>query len=129
MEFSPYQRQHKTFVSITTSYKFQGKVFQNGCEKNYWDAYSIALVYTCCLTPSFTIHSVDRCGRITASVCNPAVSSELLLEVYQWSTEGTKLDDIIERLRLRTVPRNYVQTIHTWTEDTMFLMSILSKLT
>ena len=33
---------------------------------------------------------------------------------------GAKLDDIIERLRLQTVPRNYMQTIHTWTEGTMF---------
>ena len=54
------------------------------------------LVHTCCLTPLFTVYLVDSCGRITASVCNPAVSSELLQEVHKWNTEGSKLDDVIE---------------------------------
>ena len=58
--------------------------------------------------------SVDDNGRIIARVTNPAVSSTLLQEVYQWNKEGATIDDIIERLRLRTVPSEYVGTIHTW---------------
>ena len=45
---------------------------------------------------------------------NPAVSSPLLQEVYQWTKECATIDDVIERLRLRTVPSEYVGTIHTW---------------
>ena len=58
--------------------------------------------------------SVDDNGRIIARVTNPAVSSTLLQEVYQWNKEGATINDIIERLRLRTVPSEYVGTIHTW---------------
>ena len=55
-------------------------------------------------------------GRITAVVKNTVVCSELLREVSQWNAEGANIDDVIEQLRLRTVPSNYTSTIHSWTE-------------
>ncbi|XP_065893229.1 uncharacterized protein [Dysidea avara] len=57
---------------------------------------------------------LERDGRVVARVRNPAVNSDLLREVYQWNEEGATIDDVIERLRLRTVPPKYVGTIHTW---------------
>ena len=58
---------------------------------------------------------VERDG-VVARVRNPAVNSELLQEVYKWNMEGTTMDDVIERLRLRTVPSKYTGSIHSWTD-------------
>jgi len=70
---------------------------------------------------------VDDNGRIIARVVNPAVSSALLQEVYQWNKEGATIDDVIERLRLRTAPSEYVGTIHTWIEGmTVFKLTMFT---
>ena len=67
---------------------------------------------------------MERDGRVVARVRNPAVNSDLLREVYQWNEEGATIDDVIERLRLRTVPPKYVGTIHTWIDGkTAFKMT------
>ena len=58
---------------------------------------------------------VERDG-VVARVRNPAVNSELLQEVYKWNMEGATMDDVIERLRLRTVPSKYTGSIHSWTD-------------
>ena len=51
-------------------------------------------------------------GTITALLPHHAVSPELLGELSKWNFEGASLDDVIERLRLQTVPSGY--KIHTW---------------
>jgi len=83
-----------------------------------------------CASTSYCV-SVDDNGRIIARVTNPAMNSALLQEVYQWNKEGATIDDVIERLRLRTVPSEYVGTIHTWIDGmamvklTMFTVSCI----
>ena len=56
-------------------------------------------------------------GNISAALHNPAISGELLGEIDSWYTQGATIDDVIERLRLRTVPPGY--TIHSWIEGVM----------
>ena len=58
---------------------------------------------------------MERDG-VVARVRNPAINSELLQEVYKWNMEGATMDDVIERLRLRTVPSKYTGSIHSWTD-------------
>ena len=43
---------------------------------------------------------------------NAAISKDLLLEIQQWQTKGASEDDVISRLRTRTVPPGYL--IHPW---------------
>jgi hypothetical protein len=43
---------------------------------------------------------------------NPAVGAALLKEILLWKLEGCSNDDVITRLRQRTVPEGY--TIHPW---------------
>ena len=47
-----------------------------------------------------------------AEIPNPAVSTELLREILFWQSEGATMNDIIVRLRQRTVPPGY--TPHTY---------------
>ena len=51
---------------------------------------------------------------VSALESNPAIVTELLREIKKWYSEGATTDDIIERLRLQTVPPGY--TFHSWTE-------------
>ena len=53
-------------------------------------------------------------GTVTTLESNTAISTELLSEIKKWYTEGATNDDVIERLRLRTVPPGY--PIHSWIE-------------
>ena len=46
-----------------------------------------------------------------------AVSPVLIAEIQKWYSNGAEEDDVIERLRLRTVPPGY--KIHTWIEGTL----------
>ena len=55
---------------------------------------------------------MERDG-VVARVRNPAVNFELLQEVYKWNMEGATMDDVIERLRLRTVPSKCTGSIHS----------------
>ena len=57
---------------------------------------------------------VDENGAITTLLPNHAISPELLGDLNKWKSEGANLDDVIEWLRLQTVPPSY--QIHTWTE-------------
>ena len=50
----------------------------------------------------------NKDGDVTAVLLNPAISVELL-EIKKWYAEGATIDDVIERLRLRTVPLGYSQ--------------------
>ena len=38
--------------------------------------------------------------------------SDVLSEIFAWKQEGATLDDVVTRLRVRTVPSGY--TIHNW---------------
>ena len=51
-------------------------------------------------------------GDITAEIPSDAVSKSLLLEIEEWMKEGAKYDDIICRLRPKTVPPGYPYS--TW---------------
>ena len=53
-------------------------------------------------------------GHVAAVQPNPAITDELLGDIKVWYDEGATSDDVIERLRLRTVPTGYA--IHSWTE-------------
>lgn len=64
----------------------------------------------------FTHVCLDADGKFTACVPNPAVDADLLKKVHSWIRAGAIIDDVIERLRLETVPTGY--TFRTWTEGT-----------
>ena len=67
---------------------------------------------TCCNL--FFIYVDVKDGNITAVLSNPAVTLDLLSEIKSWHEEGATVNDVVERLRLRTVPHGY--TIHSWIE-------------
>lgn len=48
---------------------------------------------------------------MVAATPNPAVSTELLLEIMHWQREGATINDVCARLRQRTVPPGY--SFHT----------------
>ena len=58
------------------------------------------------------MYTAEKNGNIKAKVPNPAVDSNLLCEILSWNREDISVDDIIERLRVRTVPIGY--TPHSW---------------
>ena len=60
----------------------------------------------------FCVIAVERGLVIEAEVPNPAVSKELMKEIMKWRQEGCTMDDVIGRLRKRTVPSGY--SYHTW---------------
>ena len=60
------------------------------------------------------MHVGGKDGSVSALESNPAISTELLREIKKWYAEGATTDDVIERLRLQTVPPGY--TFHNWTE-------------
>jgi len=67
----------------------------------------------------------DVGGCVTAVEPNPAVGSELLSEIKVWYEEHATTDDVIERLRLRTVPSGYA--IHSWTEGKAIQVLTLAR--
>ena len=70
---------------------------------------SCLLLLLLCVGPA-TIHSVYL-GTADGSVCskraNPAVPPALMTEISQWAEAGVSMDDVVERLRTRTVPPGY----------------------
>ena len=52
-------------------------------------------------------------GQVVAEVPNPAVPTTLLEEILNWKMQGATTKDVLERLRVRTVPMGY--SPHTWT--------------
>ena len=62
----------------------------------------------------FDFHTDLKNGNITAVLLNPAVTLDLLSEINSWHEEGATVNDVVECLRLRTVPLGY--TIHSWIE-------------
>ena len=57
-------------------------------------------------------------GSITAENPNPAVPVATK-EIMDWKKSGATEDDIIGRLRIRTVPNGY--PIHPWSPDSGIL--------
>ena len=51
-------------------------------------------------------------GGITAEIPNPAVSGVILRDIQRSKEEKCSEEDIITRLRLRTIPAGY--NYHTW---------------
>ena len=60
------------------------------------------------------MHTDTEDGCVNAVQPNHAITTELLGKIKIWYSEGATTDDVIERLRLRTVPSGYA--IHSWTE-------------
>ena len=56
-------------------------------------------------------------GRLVAQSPNPAISCSLLAEVCKWMNEKASLEDVVVRLRPRTVPNGY--EYHTWKAGTI----------
>ena len=54
--------------------------------------------------------------NVIAEVFNPAVPSDLLVEMWELASDGICQKDIIDRLRPRTVLAGY--SFHTWKEGT-----------
>ena len=58
--------------------------------------------------------TVAKDGKVTAKVKNPAVTEEVLKSVYSWMMEVTIREDIIIRLRQKTVPSG--NSYHYWSQ-------------
>ena len=59
--------------------------------------------------------TASKDGRITAKKPNPAVPVATLKEIMEWKKSGATEDDIIGRLRIRTVPNGY--PTHRWSDS------------
>ena len=69
-------------------------------------------IHVTCLLCHY-VHVVLPDENIGAEHHNPAVSSDVLKEIWEWKQQGATLEDVIDRLRSRTVPPGYVP--HPWT--------------
>ena len=49
-------------------------------------------------------------GTIVAEKPNPAISSDVIKEIYTWMSQGASFADVVDRLRSRTVPPGYAYT-------------------
>ncbi len=55
----------------------------------------------------YILFSASSDGKILGEIPNPAVSEELLLEISHMMRDGICWNDIVNRLRPRTVPAGY----------------------
>ena len=69
----------------------------------------VLLIEVCC-----KLHLGGKDGIIEAEVVNRAVPTKVLKEILTWKGEGCTIDDIVTRLRNRTVPSGYAH--HMWSE-------------
>ena len=67
---------------------------------------------TCSYTVTCIMYFIVDNGKIVAVEFNPAVSDDLINEIFNWRRHGIVQSDIINRLRARTVPAGY--PIHPW---------------
>lgn len=56
--------------------------------------------------------TVNRDGSVAAEQPDGAVSEATLLKILDWKRTGASMDEIIDMLRMQTVPAGY--TIHPW---------------
>ena len=54
-------------------------------------------------------------GSILALTQNPAVPLSTLQDIQNWKRTGVSDEDVVDRLRARTVPAGY--PYHKWTQD------------
>jgi len=66
------------------------------------------------------IHVGDANEQLTARVPNSAVHADLLKQVHGWLESGVTNDNVVDRLRLKTVPAD--STFHIWVEGTIYLL-------
>ena len=121
MEFSQHKGQHKANFNSTDSCRCSSKVFTNGFQEikrnDFTHRYGIShkmrpvlFGYNLLdLGESRNVIVVCSDGSISALIPNPAVSAGLLNEIHSWQRP---IEDVIERLRLRTVPPGY--TVSKW---------------
>ena len=64
------------------------------------------------ITYSFHHAIVNTDGSISAKCPDRAVSHSILKEIFEWKRSGVSMDDIVDRLRSRTVPSG--NPIHPW---------------
>lgn len=69
-------------------------------------------------------------GTIVAQKHNPAVPADVLRNIYDWMEQGATFEDVIDRLRPRTVPSGY--TYSNWksgmVDINFFLVRVLQDL-
>jgi len=65
-------------------------------------------------------------GTVVAELANEAVPQSVLHDIWNWREQGISKEDILHRLRTRTVPPGY--TFHTWKSGTYMLRLALMKL-
>ena len=65
----------------------------------------------CCVFVIFVIVKLPN-GTVVAESHNPAVPQYILNEIYSWMEQGACMEDVVERLRPRTVPCGYA--FHNW---------------
>ena len=51
-------------------------------------------------------------GTLIAECHGTPVPINVLQEIYSWKVNGLTMDDIVQRLRVRTVPNG--QVLHSW---------------
>lgn len=56
---------------------------------------------------------------------NPAVSAEILEKIFIWKQSGAEDNDILERLRLQTVPSGY--SVQSWTPGMFDLFNCIDQ--
>ena len=77
---------------------------------------SLYVTYNCILlyTKAIVDISDDSNGKVTGKVCNLAVSNTSLMEILSWKKKGATDQNVFVRLRKRTVPPAYRDTVHNW---------------
>ena len=66
-------------------------------------------------------------STIVAAHSNPAVPSSVLEEVYDWRQHGISMEDVVDRLRPRTVPTGYVFT--NWKPGWFYIVHVYTLYT
>ncbi len=82
--------------------------------------YETGSIHMCYSKPLLFLGNRD--GTIVAEKYNPAVPSHILTEVWIWQSQGATFEDVVDRLRPRTVPPGYLY--NSWkagTYDTLRL--------
>lgn len=64
-------------------------------------------------------------GSIVAERHNPAVPNAVLRQIWEWKLQGATPEDVIDRLRSRTVPPGYVP--HAWSPGKDFDIEVGSS--
>ena len=69
--------------------------------------------------PFSILHTGNPDGSVSAKLQNPAVSNQVLENIFSWRAAGMSEDAIFSKLRQDTVPSGY--TIHNWTPGDLII--------